>query len=94
MAQQRTAEEQEYVGIKIEADRLEAQTDKALGFKLGSDKRLSWIPKSMVKDWERLDQKGDDEKTGTIVFAIPRWIFVDKAMDEFQDENYVDLETL
>lgn len=88
MAQQRNKEENKFVGIKIAADRLETQTDKALAFRLGDSKKVDWIPKSQVKDWDR------DDDTGIITFAVPVWIFKDKGLDDFHDENYVDLDEL
>jgi hypothetical protein len=33
-----------------------------------------------------------DDAKGMVYFAIPRWLFNENGMDQFHDEDYVDLD--
>lgn len=80
------------VGVKIPLEnlRINKPDGKSYGFKFGDkyEDPVLWVPKSQVTDWLI------DEAKAMVFFAVPRWLFVENGMDQFHDEDYVDLEAL
>ena len=66
------------VHLKIPINYLEAETEKAFGFRLADGK--VWLPKSLVKDWTT--------DGANVSFWMPNWLVEKNKLECFLDTSY------